>query len=476
MGPRAPSPVPQRPCRRARPSKRARTSGPGESLTSRPEPSPPLAEASSSPHLSPALRIRQPFFTRTPIPRNVDLRARDFHGETYYDVPALTADLQFRDSMRLITQYSLLRFMTLRQFYYPRVVLQFYHSMTSRGVSSPLELRFCIDDRPGVLRVANIFAALGLPVELANSGGYREWPQPSQREMVRCLARDTTVGPVLFHRKLPPHILLVDHLLRTSLFPLQHYVQRRGAILEALYRISEGFWFSPSKLVMTSLLHFEDKDHRKGLARAESLSLLMPGLLSQVLEHLGFPEEPRIERSIRCTQVLSIERSLTMPISFVLQQQDLEEVADEVAEDPPRGEDPILEVEVEVERSPVPDLSLPSPPPPPSAPAPADTAGPSYTTQQSPKHIQICSRELVAVMDAVCTLATTQASMDQRLARAEATIEHSHTMLLRIMSHLGLSLEATQTTRDQSMAAASLDMLAAAAAASDPLAHPPPRE
>ena len=29
---------------------------------------------------------------------------------------------------------------------------------------------------------------------------------------------------------------------------------------------------------MTSLLHFEDKVHRKGLARAESLPLLMPRL------------------------------------------------------------------------------------------------------------------------------------------------------------------------------------------------------
>ena len=184
--------------------------------------------------------------------------------------------------------------------------------------------------------------------------------------MARCLARDTTAGPVLFRRQLPPQILLVDHLLRTSLFPLQHYVQHRGAILEALYRISEGFWFSPSELVMTALLHFEDKVHRKGLVRAEGLPLLMPRLLSQVLEHLGYSEEPRIERRINCSQVLSMERSLTMPISFVLQQQDQEEVPDEIAEDPPRGEDPVPEVEVEVERSPVHDLSPPSPPPPPS--------------------------------------------------------------------------------------------------------------
>ena len=198
--------------------------------------------------------------------------------------------------MRLITQYSLLPFMTPRQFYYPRVVLQFYHSMTSRGVPSPLELLFSIDGRQGVLRTADISAALGLPAKLANSGGFRDWPQPSQRDMVHCLARDTTAGPVLFCRQLPPQMLLMDHLLRTSLFPLQHYVQLRGAILEALYRISKGFWFSPSELIMTSLLHFEEKVHLKGLARAEGLPLLMPRLLSQVLEHLGFPEEPRIKR------------------------------------------------------------------------------------------------------------------------------------------------------------------------------------
>ena len=111
-----------------------------------------------------------------------------------------------------------------------------------------------------------------------------------------------------------------------------------------------------------------------------------------------------------------MERSLTMLISFVLQKQDQEEVPDEVAKDPPRGEDPVLEVEVEVERSPVPDLSPPSPPPPSSAPAPADTVGPSYTAQQSLEHIHISSRELAAVMDAVCALATTQESLDQRMA------------------------------------------------------------
>ena len=99
---------------------------------------------------------------------------------------------------------------------------------------------------------------------------------------------------------------------------------------------------------------------------------------------------------------------MVMPISFLLQQQDQEEVPDE---------------EAEVARSPVPYLSPPSPPPHPSATAPADTPGPSYTAQHSPEHVHVSSRELAAVMDVVCSLATTQASMDQRLTRAETTLE-----------------------------------------------------
>ena len=318
MGPRAPSPVPRRRVRRAPPSKRARTSGPGESSSSRPQPSPvtSAAEATSSPQLSPASRIRRPLFVGNPISGNARLHRRPFHQESYYDVPALRVDPRYRESMRLIEDYSLLPFMTPRQHYYPRVVLQFYHSMTSRGGDSPLELQFSINNCLGVLRAADISAALGLRIPPRNSEGYRDWAHPPHREMVRALARDTTAGPVFYRRQLLPQMLLIDHLFRTRLFPLQHYVQRRGAILEALYRISGGFWFSPSELVMASLFQFKEKVHQKDLARAECLPLLMPRLLCQVLEHLGFPAEPRIEMRVRCPQVVSVERVMTMPVSF----------------------------------------------------------------------------------------------------------------------------------------------------------------
>ena len=339
---------------RARPSKQARTSGPGKSSSSQPQPSPFTSgvEATSSPQLSPASRIRRPLFVRNPIPGNARLHHREFYQESYYDVPALRADPRFGDSMRLIEDYSLLPFMTPRQYYYPRVVLQFYHSMTSRGADGPRELQFSIDDRRGALRAADITAALGLRIPPANAEGYRDWAHPTQREMLRSLARDTTAGPVFYRRQLPPQMLLIDHLFRTSLFPLQHYVQQRGAILEALYRISEGYWFSPSELVMTSLMHFEEKVQRKGLARAKSLPLLMPRLLCQVLEHMGFPAEPRIEMRVRFPLVLSVEWVMTMPVSFHLRQQDQEEVPDQVAVDSHRDDVPAPEPEIQ--RSPAP--------------------------------------------------------------------------------------------------------------------------
>ena len=163
-----------------------------------------------------------------------------------------------------------------------------------------------------------------------------------------------------------------------------------------------------------------------------------------------------------------------MPLSIILKQQ--EEASNDVAEDPPRGEHPVLEVEVE--RTPVLDSFPPVPPP--TTLAPTDTVAPSYTAQQSPVHIHVSSRDLVVVMAVVCALATTQASLDERMARSEVTLAQNYAMPLRIMSHLGLPpvsvTEPTKPTRDQSTATASFDMLAAAVAASDPPASTPPQE
>ena len=150
---------------------------------------------------------------------------------------------------------------------------------------------------------------------------------------------------------------------------------------------------------------------------------------------------------------------MVMPVSFLLQQQ----VPDQVAEDSHR--DDMHAPEPEVQRSPAPRMSPPSPPPQSTSAATANTPGPSYTSHHSPEYVHASSEEITGVMDAICSLAATQAAQDQRLAQC-------HSMLQQIMTHLGLPRVPDQR-EEPTTAAASLDVLAAAAAATDP---PPPQQ
>ena len=226
VGPTSLAPSHLRPTRRALPPKRAQTSGPGELSTSRPQapPSTPYQGVVGAPDLSSASIIRRPYFHCSLIPGNADYSVRYLHGEVYYDLPTFAEDPELRDSMLLVQRYNLGPFMMPRPFVYPRVVIEFYHTMTSRCEANPTALHFSIDGRPGILRAFDMTAAFHLSVVLANATNYRQWPHPSTREMVCLLSWDTTSGTILFRRHLPQRMLLIDHILRSNLFLLQHIV------------------------------------------------------------------------------------------------------------------------------------------------------------------------------------------------------------------------------------------------------------
>ena len=107
-------------------------------------------------------------------------------------------------------------------------------------------------------------------------------------------------------------MLFIDVLLHHNIFPLQHWVQRRGVLLEALFRISEGYFFGPHHLIMATLLYFEEKVHRKKLLRADAIPLLFPRLLCHILEHLGYPVEPQLERRRICREIFTLDRWTSM--------------------------------------------------------------------------------------------------------------------------------------------------------------------
>ena len=141
---------------------------------------------------------------------------------------------------------------------------------------------------------------------------------------------------------------------------------------------------------------------------------------------------------------------MTMPVSFHLRQQDREEVPSQVAEDAHTDDMPAPEPEVQ--RSPVPQMSPASPNRHTTSAAAADTLAPSYSAHHSPEYIHAISREIAGVMDAICSLAATQAAQDQRLAQC-------HSMLTQIISHLGLPHVPGQR-EEPTTDAASLDVLA----------------
>ena len=154
---------------------------------------------------------------------------------------------------------------------------------------------------------------------------------------------------------------------------------------------------------------------------------------------------------------------MTMSVSFHLRPQDQEEIPGQVAED--HHTDDMPTPEPEIQRSPASQMSSPSPPPHTTSAAAADTHGPSYSAHHSPEYIHASSREIAGVMDAICSLASTQAAQDQRLAQCHFILQH-------IMTHMGLPSYPDQR-EEPTTDAASLDVLAAAAAASDP---PPPQQ
>ena len=126
--------------------------------------------------------------------------------------------------------------------------------------------------------------------------------------MVCILSKGTSTCSFLFRNELPPGMFLLDMVLHSNIFPLQHMVQRRGAILEALLRISEGFYFGPHYLIMTSLLYFEEKVHKNKLQRADVIPLLFPRLLCHILEHLSYSSEPQLECRRICREIFTLDK------------------------------------------------------------------------------------------------------------------------------------------------------------------------
>ena len=97
--------------------------------------------------------------TKPPIEGNLDYRARPFHFELCFDRVTFRLQPELRDSFHLLQRYHLEHLMTPRDFFYPRVALDFYQSMTTHRVRDPTVIHFTIDGRHGILGAKHIAEA-----------------------------------------------------------------------------------------------------------------------------------------------------------------------------------------------------------------------------------------------------------------------------------------------------------------------------
>ncbi|WJZ95197.1 hypothetical protein VitviT2T_013985 [Vitis vinifera] len=401
--------------------------------------------------MTPEMIIKRPMLTQPPIEGNLDCRARPFHSELCFDVATFRLQPQLRDSFHLLRRYHMEQLLTPRDFFYPRVAMDFYQSMTTHHVRDPTVIHFTIDGRHGILGARHIAEALRIPYEPARPEDYRVWTNPSPSDIVRILSRGASTGQYLQRKELPPNMFFIDALLRHNIFPLQHWVQRRGALLEALYRISEGFFFGPHHLIMAALLYFEEKVHQKKLLRADAIPLLFPRLLCQILEHLGYPTEPQFERKRICREIFTLDKWTNMTAYSA------EPGAPAEVEHPgiPHAEQPQEPQPIETpadtrapapvvpSAEPIPEVA-PSVSPATPQPSPVFSATSQPSSSAEPR-TTISISEYRALCHTLQTLTTSQSTLTQEMAALRAHQEQiiatqtQHTAILRqIQSHLGI--------------------------------------
>nr|CAN82550.1 hypothetical protein VITISV_037163 [Vitis vinifera] len=125
-------------------------------------------------------------------------------------------------------------------------------------VRDPTVIHFTIDGRHGILGARHIVEALRIPYKRASLG-------VEERSFARGIVQDI-----------------------------------RGILL----------W--PHHLIMAAFLYFEEKVHRKKLLRVDAIPLLFPRLLCQILEYLGYPFEPQLERRRICREIFTLDKWTSM--------------------------------------------------------------------------------------------------------------------------------------------------------------------
>ena len=214
--------------------------------------------------------------------------------------------------------------------------------------------------------------------------------------------------------------------------------------------MSEGFYIGSHHLIMNSLLHFEEKVHRKKLQRADAIPLLFHRLLYQILEHLGYPSEPQLERRCICQELFTLDKwnHLTAYVA-PLGAPDMP-APPELPQDgqPPQAQQTEIPTEI-IPSAPITPSTVPTPEATSSAPPTTPKAPPiipaTSTPPPSESSITTSTSEFRGLCHTLQTLSTTQSVLAQQMAIICAcqdqliAMQTQHTAILsQIWQHLGI--------------------------------------
>ncbi|WKA01505.1 hypothetical protein VitviT2T_019785 [Vitis vinifera] len=184
------------------------------------EPQPPLPEPQIPSEIAPKAVIRRPMLTQPPIEGNLDCRVRPFHSELCFNTATFQLQPELAQSFNLLRRYHMEHLLTPRDFFYPRIAMDFYQSMTTKQVRNPTFIHFTINGRHGILGARHIAEALQIPYEPSHFDDFRAWTSPTELEMVHILYRGASTRPHLLKGELPPIMFLIDAFLHHNLYPL----------------------------------------------------------------------------------------------------------------------------------------------------------------------------------------------------------------------------------------------------------------
>ncbi|RVW29380.1 hypothetical protein CK203_108778 [Vitis vinifera] len=110
--------------------------------------------------------------TQPPIEGNLDCRARSFHSELCFDTSHLPITTGACTVIPPTEQIPHGASTDPRDFFYARVAMDFYQSMTTKQVRDPTLIHFTIDGRHGILGACHIVEALHIPYEPSHFEDY----------------------------------------------------------------------------------------------------------------------------------------------------------------------------------------------------------------------------------------------------------------------------------------------------------------